>query len=368
MNPGAAPPRLDAGEPPTRREGFAARIVRWQRRHGRNDLPWQEPIDPYRVWLSEIMLQQTQVATVIPYFLRATRRWPDVRALAAADESEVLALWSGLGYYSRARHLHRCARVVVDAHGGHFPRTAEELQRLPGIGPSTAAAIASICFGERVAILDGNVKRVLARVLAFEGDLANTAALRELLAHATRLLPSAHRADTLRRYTQGLMDLGATVCLPRAPRCETCPAAGDCKARAAGITQAFPRKSRRLTRKRAAWWLLLLRRTDGAVALVRRPERGIWGGLLALPCFESSADAKAFAASWGVAVQAEGEVIHHALTHVDLELHFLSARAAVSLPAGPALAGTALQWIPPDAFEQTPLPTPIARILLNIGP
>src|SRR5450755_628451 len=183
---------------------FAARVIAWQRGHGRHGLPWQNTRDPYRVWLSEIMLQQTQVATVLGYYERFLHRFPDVAALAAASLDDVFGLWSGLGYYSRARNLHRCAQVVVAEHGGHFPARSAALMLLPGIGRSTAAAIAAFCFGERVAILDGNVKRVLARVLAFDADLANGPAEHELWQRATAMLPETN----IEAYTQGLMDLG----------------------------------------------------------------------------------------------------------------------------------------------------------------
>src|SRR5436190_18768646 len=196
-----------------RLSSFADRVIAWQRTHGRHTLPWQNTRDPYRVWLSEIMLQQTQVATVLGYYERFLQRFPDVHALAAASIDDVFALWSGLGYYSRARNLHRCAQKVVAEHGGRFPPTSAALAELPGIGRSTAAAIAAFCFGERVAILDGNVKRVLTRVLAFDGDLAEARAERELWTEATALLP----LHDIAAYTQGLMDLGATVCAARAP-------------------------------------------------------------------------------------------------------------------------------------------------------
>jgi A/G-specific adenine glycosylase len=190
---------------------FAQRLVAWQTLHGRHDLPWQASADPYRVWLSEIMLQQTQVVTVLDYFARFLKRFPNVRSLAAAPLDDVLGLWSGLGYYSRARNLHACAKQVVDVHGGEFPRSALALQTLPGIGRSTAAAVAAICFGERVAILDGNVKRVLTRVLAYGEDLAQAPHERALWALATDLLPQEDLARTMPRYTQGVMDLGGFV-------------------------------------------------------------------------------------------------------------------------------------------------------------
>ncbi|RYY63298.1 MAG: A/G-specific adenine glycosylase, partial [Comamonadaceae bacterium] len=207
----------------------AGRVVRWQRSHGRQGLPWQQTRDPYRVWLSEIMLQQTQVSVVLGYYEKFLARFPDVQALGAAPLDDVLGLWSGLGYYSRARNLHRCAQEVVEKHGGAFPGSAALLETLPGIGRSTAAAIAAFCYGERVAILDGNVKRVLARVLAYDGDIATGGGQRGLWDQASALVPE--QSADMPAYTQGLMDLGATVCLARNPSCLLCPLEPSCEAR-----------------------------------------------------------------------------------------------------------------------------------------
>lgn len=248
---------------------FAALLVAWQRRHGRHGLPWQGTRDPYRVWLAEVMLQQTQVATAIPYYERFIARFPDVGALAAASEDDVLRLWSGLGYYARGRNLHAAAGAVV-ARGG-FPRSAEGLQALPGVGRSTAAAIAVFAFGRRAAILDGNVKRVLARRFGVQGD-------REQWAVAQRLLPRR----SLRIYTQALMDLGATVCTRSSPACGGCPVARECVARREGRIAELPvRRARKpLPLKRASWFVHL----DGRdVLLERRPGAGLWGGLWAFP-------------------------------------------------------------------------------------
>jgi A/G-specific adenine glycosylase len=293
---------------------LAGRVVAWQRTHGRHGLPWQGTRDPYRVWLSEVMLQQTQVATVRAYYPRFLARFPDVQALAAAPLDEVLALWSGLGYYSRARHLHHCAQVVVAAHGGAFPRDAATLATLPGIGRSTAAAIAAFCFGARAAILDGNVKRVLTRALGVGDDLAVAAHEKALWARAEALLP----AREVEAYTQGLMDLGATVCLARRPLCPACPLGGDCVAAAEGRPEAYPVKSRRLRRGRRTSGLLWLQRHD-ALWLVQRPSRGVWAGLWSLP-EEVSAEAwRAASTGWpgqGRALPA----IEHVLTHLDWRL------------------------------------------------
>ena len=247
-------------------EGFARRMVDWQRLHGRQSLPWQNTQDPYRVWLSEIMLQQTQVSTVLDYFPRFLLRFPDVAALAAAPQDDVLALWSGLGYYSRARNLHKCAQEVMGRFGGAFPHRAEDLQTLPGIGRSTAAAIAAFCFGERAAILDGNVKRVLTRVLGFGADLAVAKNEKALWALAQDLLPD--QAADMPRYTQALMDLGATVCLPRKAQCEACPVSTVCQAQVQGEPLAYPVKTRKLKRSSATLWLLWAVNAQGQVFAV----------------------------------------------------------------------------------------------------
>jgi len=264
---GAAPDRRASGSNDLP-AGFAARIVAWQRVHGRHDLPWQGTRDPYRVWLSEIMLQQTQVKAVLGHYARFVARFPDVGALAAAPLGEVLAAWSGLGYYGRARNLHRAAQLVVAEHGGEFPGTSEALARLPGIGRSTAAAIAAFSFGERAAILDGNVKRVLARVLAFGRDLADPRAERALWDAASTLLPAA--ADVA-AYTQGMMDVGATLCRVRSPHCLLCPAHSICAAAQTGTQERYPLKSRRAARSRKdTVWLELCCNDD--VFLVERPR------------------------------------------------------------------------------------------------
>lgn len=337
--------------------GFAARVVRWQRTYGRNSLPWQNTRDPYRVWLSEVMLQQTQVATVLDYYARFLARFPDVRALAAAQSDEVMALWSGLGYYSRARNMHRCAQDVVSLHGGEFPRTAAVLQTLPGIGRSTAAAIASFCFGERVAILDGNVKRVLTRVLGFGADLAQARNERELWAHAEALLPRRALGDSMPRYTQGLMDLGATVCLARNPSCLVCPASELCVARREGNPQDYPVKTRKLKRSSQALWLLQARNHEGSTWLEKRPQQGIWAGLYCLPVFESR---EALRACLPVKAQLrlqDGESFLHVLTHKDLHLH----PVAVEVASSPSRTDGA--WFSAGEMHKLGLPAPIRKLL-----
>jgi len=299
---------------------FFEAVVAWQYTHGRRGLPWQHSSDPYRVWLSEIMLQQTQVATVLAYYDRFLQRFADVQALAAADAEAVLALWSGLGYYSRARHLHRCAQVVVQRWGGQFPTTAAQLQQLPGIGPSTAAAIAAFCFGERVSILDGNVQRVLTRLLAFAGDLAAASAVRQLRRQAQQLLPETVTQPDMVAYTQGLMDLGATVCRRSRPDCPRCPVESLCLAAEAGQTAQFPVKTRALKRRTEHWWLLVLRRPDGACWLERRPATGIWAGLHAFAVLTTQEAAARPVVGAVVDAPIWHQPIVHSLTHRDLVL------------------------------------------------
>lgn len=340
--------------------GFAERVVAWQRAHGRHGLPWQGR-DPYRVWLSEVMLQQTQVSVVLGYFDRFVARFPDVRALAAAPTGDVLALWSGLGYYGRARNLHRAAQAIVDDHGGEFPRSSEALAMLPGIGRSTAAAIAAFCFGERVAILDGNVKRVLARVLAFEGDLGQARAERELWDAATALLPAAG----IEPYTQGLMDLGATLCTLRAPSCLLCPVLGVCAAARAGTQDRYPVKSRRSVRKRRdSVWLDL--RWRGAVWLVQRPATGIWAGLWSLPELDAMSSLEAATADWPGRAEAF-EPFTHVLTHLDWTLRpvrwtFANRTSAASVARSTA-AWPGGCWFAPAEALALGLPAPLRKRL-----
>ncbi|PXW94140.1 A/G-specific DNA-adenine glycosylase [Sphaerotilus hippei] len=374
----------------------ATPLVRWQRISGRHALPWQQTRDPYRVWLSEIMLQQTQVTTVLAYYARFLERFPGVADLAAAPLDEVLALWAGLGYYSRARNLHRCAQAVVAQHGGAFPDRAAVLAELPGIGRSTAAAIAAFCFGERVAILDGNVKRVLGRVLAFEGDLAQAAQERALWAQAQALLPLA--ASDMPAYTQGLMDLGASLCGPRSTQCDACPLADRCRARQLARVAEFPVKTRKLVRKAMASWTLWISSGD-AVWLQQRPERGVWAGLWTMPLFDDEATlqsavrglveaqpaAVAGASPWvcretppGLApadlLETEPEpdslglwtlpAFVHVLTHRDWTLH--PRRLVLRGDAGPPPLSAALgpgRWVSRDGLAAVGLPTPMRRLL-----
>jgi len=335
---------------------FADRIVAWQRSHGRSSLPWQATRDPYRVWLSEVMLQQTQVSTVLGYFERFLARFPTVAALAGGTEDEVFGLWSGLGYYSRARNMHRCAQEVMARFGGSFPSTAAQLETLPGIGRSTAAAIASFCFGERVAILDGNVKRVLTRVLGFDADLSAAANERRLWSEATALLPVKGLSRAMPSYTQGVMDLGATVCLPKRPTCMLCPVSDLCFARKQGDPERYPVKTRKLRRSAEALWMLRAVDPAGRVWLAKRPAPGIWAGLYCLPVFEDR-DALLEALPARARVCDEASFLH-VLTHKDLHLH------PVSFRGDPVLKGEGA-WFDESAWSGLGLPAPVRKLLLQ---
>jgi A/G-specific adenine glycosylase len=347
------------------RVDLATPVVRWQKEFGRNHLPWQNTTDPYRVWLSEIMLQQTQVVTVLDYFPRFLARFPDVRSLAGAHLDEVLSLWSGLGYYSRARNLHACATQVVALHSGEFPGTAQALTTLPGIGRSTAAAIASICFGERAAILDGNVKRVLTRFLGFGEDLAKAANERALWDLATQVLPVDDLTRSMPRYTQGMMDLGATVCLSKKPLCSSCPVQQPCRAHAEGEPQKYPVKTRKLKRSTQSIWMLWAQTSQGVVWLSRRPTPGVWAGLYCFDLFDSrEALEAAVSAPYRVALEDEAVVLH-VLTHKDLFLHpvrlHLTA-GALTAHAGDLSAGA---WFAADQWPDLGLPAPVRKLLLR---
>lgn len=342
----------------------AAKVVAWQEQHGRNHLPWQQTRDPYRVWLSEIMLQQTQVATVLEYYARFLARFPDVAALAAADQDEVMGLWSGLGYYSRARNLHKCAQAVVGQHGGAFPQTAELLMTLPGIGRSTAGAIAAFCFSERTAILDANVRRVLTRLLAFDNDLAVSRNEKLLWDRATELLPSTDLTAAMPRYTQGLMDLGATICTPKAPRCDRCPLADTCAAFAQRNPERYPVKTRKLLRRAESWWLLVLLGAEKGVWLERRPSSGIWAGMHCVPVFPDRKHLDEFLAPLATGVADvriwELPASLHILTHRDLHLHAVVVSGDLAVGNG-----TDGAWFGEAQWSGIGLPAPIRKLLDN---
>jgi len=337
---------------------LASAVVGWQARHGRHNLPWQNTRDPYRIWLSEIMLQQTQVVTVLDYFVRFLNRFPNVAALAKASLDEVLGLWSGLGYYSRARNMHRCAQEVMACHGGIFPQDANQLKSLPGIGPSTAAAIASLCFGERVAILDGNVKRVLTRFLGYEADLALAANERRLWQLAQTLLPVNDLLHNMPVYTQGMMDLGATVCTAKNPSCTRCPLQTGCVAHASNSPLAFPVKTRRLKRSAQSLWMLYARSDAGAAWLDRRPTPGIWAGLHCFALFESYQDLKQALPQHCTGQLTELPAFKHVLTHKDLHLHPVLLLVPGSI--SPLSSGA---WFEPGVWPLLGMPAPVSKLL-----
>ncbi len=297
---------------------FAERVIAWQRQHGRHDLPWQGTRDPYPVWLSEIMLQQTQVAVVIPYFQRFITRFPDLASLACADQDDVLALWSGLGYYARARNLHRAARIVVERHGGVFPGHFDAISALPGIGRSTAAAIAVFVSGNRQPILDGNVKRVLARCFGISGFPGEKEIEKRMWELAARLLPERD----VEAYTQGLMDLGAGICTRHRPRCEACPLADVCAARRENRISELPSPRPRKPLPEKSTVMLILQR-NGEVLLEKRPEPGIWGGLWSFPEVSNGSQAATLSRDrFGAAVRPDGAlpVVRHGFTHFALTI------------------------------------------------
>jgi A/G-specific adenine glycosylase len=340
-------------------EGFADQLVAWQKQHGRNDLPWQNTRDPYKVWLSEIMLQQTQVATVKGYFARFLARFPDVASLANGTQDEVMGLWSGLGYYSRARNLHLCAKQILALYEGKFPSDAQTLEALPGIGRSTASAISSICFGERVAILDANVKRVVARVRGFDKDLALSANEKIMWQLATELIPAKGATqETMARYTQGMMDLGAGVCSPKKPQCLLCPVAPMCIARDGGDPQRYPVRTRKLKRSSQSLWLLEARCSNGDVWLSKRPVPGVWAGLHCLPLFDSEEALRAVVPQHlqnSLVCQAP---FVHVLTHKDLHLH--PWRLELD---DPQLQWSKGRWVGGDEWLALGLPAPVRKLL-----
>lgn len=341
---------------------FAARLVEWQRTHGRHDLPWQRTRDPYRVWLSEIMLQQTQVAAVMPYYERFLARFPDIGALAEASVDDVMQLWAGLGYYSRARNLHAAAREVASRFAGTFPTALDDIVSLPGIGRSTAAAIASFCFGTRAAILDGNVKRVLARVFGVEGFPGEARVERTLWALAESLLP----ARDSEAYTQGLMDLGATLCTPRNPACARCPMNDLCVAHRDGRQASLPTPRKRPAVPVKSTVMLVV--TDGLSVLVeKRPPTGIWGGLWSFPEAADEAGAHALARERLGVVAARARwlpQLKHGFTHFALHI----APLVLDVPRGDAAGANVarepgLVWLPLDAADGAALPVPARKIV-----
>lgn len=298
------------------KQTFATKLIHWQKQHGRHNLPWQVR-DPYSVWLSEIMLQQTQVTTVLDYYPRFLQKFPTVTHLAKASEDEVLTLWSGLGYYSRARNLHFAAKQVMKDFNGAFPETQTELQTLKGVGRSTAAAIAAFAFHKQAAILDGNVKRVLCRVFLQDGEPTDKKFENQLWDLAESLLPNN---QDISAYTQGLMDLGATICTRGKPKCSDCPIKNDCQALANNQVAKLPkRKQSKAVPTKELYWLVLTNKHD-QLLLHKRPSAGIWGGLYCVPCFETLKDAEEFCQinELNLDYFNQQNLIKHRLTHFQL--------------------------------------------------
>ncbi|HEX7233741.1 MAG TPA: A/G-specific adenine glycosylase [Nitrosospira sp.] len=348
---------------------FSAKLIHWQKLHGRSNLPWQNTRDPYAIWVSEIMLQQTQVTTVIPYYLRFLQRFPDIESVASSSVDEVLALWSGLGYYSRGRNLHQAARLIARDQGGIFPRNFEVIQQLPGIGRSTAAAIAVFAYGEQRAILDGNVKRVFARCFGVDGYPGERKNELLLWRKAEELLPESYEGNQIEIYTQALMDLGATVCTRGQPKCMTCPLQQDCIALRNDCVARLPvsRLRRPLPEKET---VLLMLMKQGKVLLGKRPATGIWGGLWCLPEMPVGEDAIAYCMQhFGMKVKplAHMPPLDHTFTHFKLRIHPRPLQV-VSYPAVmQAQEQDETMWIMLDDALEAAIPAPVRKLILQHG-
>jgi len=339
---------------------FSSRVLRWSSRHGRHDLPWQQQITPYRVWVSEIMLQQTQVATAIPYFERFMARFSDVAALAAAPLDEVLHLWTGLGYYARARNLHRSAIIVVEQHHGALPATVAELEQLPGIGRSTAGAIVSIAHRQRAAILDGNVKRVLARHRAIAGWPGNSAVHKQLWAISEALTPQRRSGD----YSQAMMDLGATLCTRSKPNCQRCPVADDCQAYATDRTADYPGKKPRKAIPVRQTIFVLITNVDNAVLLQRNPPAGLWGGLWVPPRCDDIGQLPDRLAGLGFELKGFtiGPEQRHTFSHYHLDYQVVEAKV-IENSAAVGDSQAQVWYNVGDAGEALGLPAPVVKML-----
>jgi len=343
---------------------FAPRILDWFDQFGRKDLPWQHDTSPYRVWISEIMLQQTQVKTVIPYFDRFIKAFPSVQALAAAEQDRVLHLWTGLGYYARARNLHSAAKHVCSQRDGVFPDTVDGLCELPGVGRSTAGAIISIAFQRRAVILDGNVKRVLTRYRAVAGWPGQTQVHRQLWQIAEEYTPTQRSAD----YSQAMMDLGATLCTRAAPACGNCPLGNDCEALAQGDPMAYPGKKPRKILPVKNTKFLMIRTDSGDVFLERRPSPGIWGGLWCFPEIDAMADPANWCIDrWGVEPAAvhPWEIFRHTFSHYHLDIHPVQVNLATT--PGEIMATQDRLWYNSRRPPEIGLAAPVASLLAKLA-
>ena len=342
---------------------FSSQIISWQKQHGRHGLPWQNTRDAYRVWLSEIMLQQTQVGTVIPYYERFLSTFPTIAALAGAPDDQVMQHWAGLGYYARARNLHRAAQQIIALHNGIFPSDFDDIHALPGIGRSTAAAISAFAFGQRCAILDGNVKRVFARHFGVEGDVKSKAIEDALWTTAEAILPKKN----IEAYTQGLMDLGATRCTRVKPTCLLCPVARTCVALESGRIDALPGKGikRNVPHKETRMLVMIDR---GEVLLEKRPPTGIWGGLWSLPEISMSDDAIEKTQSrfgFKSRIVREMEIVPHGFTHYSLSIYPLE----IAIAKRPTKAmEPRIMWINIEDAPNAAVPAPVKRILKLLAP
>jgi len=339
------------------------RLLAWFDRHGRHDLPWQQTRDPYRIWVSEIMLQQTQVRTVIPYYERFLKRFPTLQSLARARLDTVLHHWTGLGYYARARNLKKAAETIVRTHRGRFPQTLEEVSALPGIGRSTAGAILAFAFGQRHPILDGNVKRVLARVHALDMPTNNRQAETQLWELADRYTPTRRVAD----YTQAIMDLGATVCRPRQPECARCPFTGDCVAHANGVPDRYPVRAQRKALPVRKTAMILIQDRRNRVLLSQRPPSGVWGGLWSFPECRSAADATRHCREqFGIEIRTSKPwpTLQHGFSHYQLLITPVPARIAGS--GRIAMENTASVWYNPRQPDARGLSAPVLELLQRL--
>ncbi len=342
---------------------FSARLLTWYDNHGRKSLPWQLGRDPYPVWLSEIMLQQTQVTAVIPYFTRFLARFPDVQTLAESAADDVMHHWSGLGYYARARNLHKAASVIMEQHNGVFPDTLEQVMALPGIGRSTAGAILAFCFGHRQPILDGNVKRVLTRAFAIQGYPAQRETQAKLWQLADQLTP----LDRVENYTQAIMDLGATLCTRSSPDCARCPLSATCTAYIAGNPSTYPHRKPKKERPHREATMLLLENAQGQILLTKRPPTGIWGGLWSFPELPENARLKQYMKQqFGVTGGRNRKLpdLHHGFTHFDLTIH---PRHIEVLPSSNRIMDAEQYlWYNPNQPQSVGLPAAISKLLRDL--
>ena len=350
---------------------FASRLLAWHDAHGRKDLPWQHNINPYRVWLSEVMLQQTQVATVVDYFLRFTDRFPTVVDLAAANMDEVLHLWTGLGYYARARNLHKTAGIVTETYGGEFPTTQEALETLPGIGRSTAGAIRAIAMQQHATILDGNVKRVLARYHAVEGFPGVSAVAKQLWAHAESHTPNEQTAT----YTQAIMDLGATLCTRRNPDCQKCPVNAGCRALRSNDVERFPERKPKKEKPVRNARFFVITQANGATLLERKPMNGLWGGLWSPLERDSEATPGVVSAELGLTSEDFEQVnyappFRHTFTHfhLDIEPVYIRTKNTITTVADTDDLRWVFPWMLADGNEKIGLSVPAVKLLAALEP